>query len=163
MAGELEIAYVGQASDIRDRMYQHVFWTLGGAYYLYETDYLREGRIGRGNEGVVYTPGLEGLMNSYLLRLGDLQQVAVENLRCYRYFWAEVRSWSGAASQDRRQVESALISRARTESPCLQNGSLSSAPIPRNVLTVKSEFGESGGVRALYSPIVYLADRPATS
>jgi hypothetical protein len=159
---QLKIAYVGQASNVRDRMYQHIFYTLGGAYCLYGPDDVRAGRVSSITKDLAYEPGLEGVIQEFLPRLRELQRTAEENLRCYRYFWAEMRGWSGSGARDRRLVESALIGRARDNPDCLQNARLSLAPCPDTALKVESSFGEQQEIEALKRPIEYPVRRPSS-
>lgn len=149
-----EIAYIGQAADLAVRMQQHIFYTLGGGYCLYDPADLRAGQVTAFTENARYKPGLDDSMEKLLGDLPELQEMARKNLESYRYFWAEVSAWSGDATLDRQLVESALISRARDKSRCLQNARVSVASRNDERLEVSSRF-DAGSVRALQDVVAY--------
>lgn len=149
-----EIAYVGQAADLEARMQQHIFYTLGGGYCLYEPEELRAGQVTAFTKNMEYSPGLHDSMEKLLEQLPRFQQMARENLQCYHYFWAEVSAWSGDAAKDRQLVESALIRQAEGVSSCLQNARVSVAPRTDMAVAVESVFCGQG-VRGLGAAIVY--------
>ena len=151
---ELKIAYVGQAADLVVRMHQHIFYTLGGGYCLYDPEELRAGRVTAFTKNAEYSPGLDDSMEKFLEDLSRFQQMARENLQCYRYFWAEVSAWSGDAARDRQLVESALIRQAEDVSNCLQNARVSVAPRTDVAVEVESVFCGKG-VPGLGTAVVY--------
>ncbi len=107
------ISYVGEASNVHDRMYQHFFWTLGGAYCLYSDDHLIHGNKPK----PIYTPGMQNLLSLFVTEFKTKSKLALDNLLGYSFFWA-------ATSSDRtlrQSIESALITRASSEEEPLQN------------------------------------------
>jgi hypothetical protein len=141
------ISYIGQAANINERMYQHIFWTLGGAYCLYDRQHLVEG-----NPPVpVYEPGLPNLISTFLNDFNRFSAIAIENAIGYNFFWAILDTDTSI----RRAVESALITRAREREEPIQNMRLSrnSANSPHVVIT--SLFSDGVKVEALSGEIEY--------
>ena len=68
------IAYVGEASNLAERFYEHTFCTLGGAYCLYDDDHLVQG-----NKPVpLYRPSQTTLFMNFL---GEPERFAMLGLR----------------------------------------------------------------------------------
>ncbi len=144
-----KISYVGQAGSLVDRFYEHVFWTLGGAYCLYGREHLIDGSPPE----PVYRPSIGSLLTDFwdpddAYRGLDL---ARENLAAYRFWGAPVT----ADRVIRETVESALIDAARTNSQPLQNERVSRCPGSSPCLSVRSVFRDRVGIAALSHVIEY--------
>lgn len=131
----LRVSYVGEASNLQWRLYEHIFWTLGGAYSLYSDDHLVDGA----NPLPGYTPGLKNILEVFLGDFSKYSEMARSNLLAYSFYWATI---SGSRF-DRRTVESALIHAFRKTNEPLQNIRTSIAPIncPRRMITSEFEAG----------------------
>lgn len=141
------ISYVGEAVNLRQRMYAHVFWLLGGGYCLYGDDHLVHGIAPVAD----YTPGHGNLFTRYLNEFDSLSQLAFRNLIAYRFFWA-------CAPQDRfvrQAIESALIADARKRKQPIQNPRLSRSPQNSTRLQLRSTFPCSGDIGGMPSEILY--------
>jgi hypothetical protein len=128
--GEHRIAYVGEASNLMKRQREHVIWTLGGGYCLYETDELIQGRP----PAAKYRP--DTLLTNFLGNFSDLFKLALDNLTTYRFWWSTLREGRAV----RRAVESAVIQAARQHGDPLQNAGVSLLPGNCGPLTITSKF-----------------------
>ena len=126
------VSYVGQAVNLRDRMYQHIFWTLGGAYRLYSDGHLVDGSC----PVPEYEGGLENILTVFLADFGKYSATALHNLQSYSFFWVAI---PGERSI-RQAVESALITEAKRAGEPLQNDKRSRTPAKSRRLMIVSSF-----------------------
>lgn len=143
------ITYVGEASSLRSRLLEHVFWLLGGAYELYS----QESLTGDGELETEYSPGRgrENLVPGFVARWEELADLARRQLRNYRFYWAVVAGDRGL----RRCIESALIEAARREGGALENARLSVAPEAVRRTRVASTFEDDAVVPCLAEPVLF--------
>jgi hypothetical protein len=129
---DLRISYVGQTSNLRKRMYEHIFYTLGGAYWLYEDSHFVNGA----NPEAKYAPGLEGILTQFIPYFSELSMVAYKNLTLNKIYWAILEE----VEKTRILVESALIRQATIDSEPIQNERVTRLPIPSKPLLIKWPF-----------------------
>jgi len=114
------LAYVGEAENIRERLYQHLYSLLGGHYGLFENDHLLKGlkpvEVYEGNGN------LENLVQKFVGEFERYSALALHNVTSYRFFWAVLEN---EPKSRRRAVESALIKRGLDRQEPLQNRRLS--------------------------------------
>jgi hypothetical protein len=135
------IAYVGEAVSLRNRMYAHVFWTLGGGYCLFGDDHLITG-----SEPIAkYLPGPANLFTRYLDDFDNLSKLAYRNLTAYRIYWATVMH----DRYVRQAVESALITSARQNQQPIQNPRLSRSSRNSTRMQIQSVFPGSSSLGGL--------------
>ncbi|HKX45891.1 MAG TPA: GIY-YIG nuclease family protein [Planctomycetota bacterium] len=129
------LSYVGQAADLRARLYQHIHNALGGAYWIYEREYF-EGRTVPSDVSA-YEPEPATFNQRFLDEFDRLSQLALLNLTSFEMYWAVVEG----GRQQREEVESAYIAWAREQSPrVVQNEALSRAGDASNPLLILSSF-----------------------
>ena len=109
----LRISYVGQASNFQERFYQHMFWTLGGAYRLCGDSHVLQGMMPE----EVYVPSMKTLLTQFLADDSTLRERARTELCAYRFWWAPF----AAEKVVREAVESALILSAKERGEPIQN------------------------------------------
>jgi len=126
------ISYIGQASNLQERFYQHVFWTLGGAYRLYGEDHLVRGLPPED----IYVPSMENLLTSFLADDSSLRELARKELCTYRFWWATVKEQRVV----REAVESALILSAKERGEPIQNPRVSRGQLRSPHLRVAPAF-----------------------
>jgi len=126
------ISYVGEAANLQERMYQHVFYTLGGAYCLYGDDHLARGD----KPTPQYEPGPSNLFGRYLNEFDALSKLALKNIFAYRFFWAVLDK----EREIRQAVESALITEARDREEPIQNDRRSRTPQKARCVHIHSPF-----------------------
>jgi hypothetical protein len=100
--GHHRVAYVGMAKDIRRRWREHVRWTLGGGYRLYDLDQLRRGILGK---AVYQETSSEDALIDFV---ANHSQLAIENLLAYDLYWAGIETHDTKLLQS---IESCLINR----------------------------------------------------
>ena len=144
---DLRISYVGQSSNLEQRMYQHIFYTLGGAYLLYEDSHFLKGT----SPTEKYEPGLEGILTKFIPRFPELSRVAFRNLTLNRTYWAVLHE----AAETRTLVESALISQATIKGEPIQNERVTRRPIPSHRLLIKKAFPSECRLHATCPDILY--------
>lgn len=91
---------MGETGNLAKRCYEHVVATLGGGYWLYDPEGLKEGRL-----IVQYKPDPSAFNVEFT---GDFQaksKLAMDNLKAYRVCWARF----AFEAAKRRAVEHALI------------------------------------------------------
>lgn len=145
--GSFHLSYVGYAVDLQKRMYEHIFWMLGGRYCLYGDDHLIECKPPK----PVYTPSFENLVTDFLGDFSRYSDLAFRNLTYTTLFWAVVDQ----NSIDLRAVESAIISKGKENDEPLQNDRLSLKPENSSSLMIKLEFESGFGVNVLLSNISF--------
>jgi hypothetical protein len=128
----LSISYVGEASNLGQRLYEHVFSTLGGAYCLYSDDHLFDGATPVAG----YNPGLNNILELFLGDFAKYSAMAHHNLLAYSFFWATVPG----DRCDRQTIESALINAFRESREPIQNARTSIAPANCRRLMITSRF-----------------------
>ncbi len=126
------ISYVGEAGDLQQRLYEHIFWTLGGAYCLYADDHMVDGK----SPVDAYKPGLGNILTVFLGDFPKYSAMAHQNLLGYTFFWATVPG----DRAHRRAVESALIANFRDAKEPLQNARVSVSAADCKKLSVASKF-----------------------
>lgn len=142
----LSLSYVGESSDVRKRLRDHIIDLLGGGSWLWQIENLRANDLGVG----WYEPDHMGnaLFESYLTNIREHQELAISNLKEYSFFYAYHEDLTDI--KVRKAVESALISDAQADDlyvgytnnlkakkKCLQNSRLNwKGP----VVKVKSQF-----------------------
>jgi hypothetical protein len=100
--GQHRVSYVGMAQDILWRWREHVRWTLGGGYRLYDVSQMRRGILGE----VVYQEiASEDVLIEFVAKH---TQLAVENLLAFDLYWASVDTQDSGLL---RSIESCLIDR----------------------------------------------------
>ena len=129
---DLRISYVGQSSNLRNRMYEHIFSTLGGAYWLYEDAHFLSGD----KPSEVYRSGLENILGTYIPNFRELSVTAYRNLILNKIFWAILE----ANSKTRKLVESALIRDATENEEPIQNERVSVKPTESVSLLINAPF-----------------------
>lgn len=141
------ISYIGQAADLQRRMYEHVFWTLGGAYCLYSDDHLLHAE----HPILEYEPEPKNLLRPYLDDFTHLGQLAFKNLTAYEMYWSIL----GGDAQLREAVESALITEAQKMNEPLQNTRVSRGSAKSKSMTISSPFPTGTHIQRAISEIEY--------
>ena len=143
----LLLSYVGKANDLKNRMYEHMFWMLGGRYCLYGEDHFLEGA----QPNPEYKPSFNKLLSDFIKNFDSRSALAYYNLTHYTYFWAVMKKdWN-----IQRAVESAIIQRGRKWGQPLQNDSLSLRPENSPNIEIKSTFESATFPSALSETIRY--------
>lgn len=145
----LRISYVGEASNIQWRLYEHIFWTLGGAYSLYSDNHMVDGAM---PDHPAYTPGPKNILDIFLGDFSKYSEMAYSNLLAYSFYWATMIQ---ANRFDRRAVESALIHEFKKRKEPLQNTRTSIAPINCPRRTITSEFKAGSELIAVPQSLEY--------
>jgi len=101
------ISYVGEAGNIRNRLYTHMVYTLGGGYWLYDAGELLSNKT----LNPVYKPSPGSWNNSFLQDFSNISEAAYKNLAAFQIFWAVVEG----ETHVRRMVESCIINKLMTD------------------------------------------------
>jgi len=107
------VSYVGEAGNVADRFYEHVFCILGGAYCLCDRRHLVDGKTPH----PVDRPSRNALFADFLDENGCYWRLARRNLFACRFGWATLPGERRVCEA----VESALITEARERDQPLQN------------------------------------------
>ncbi|WP_291321844.1 hypothetical protein [Desulfonatronospira sp.] len=141
------ISYVGRASNLQKRMYEHIFWMLGGRYDLYGDDHFLEGAPPKSE----YIPSFKNLLTDFVKDFSNRSSLAYRNLTLYTYFWATIRKdWRTQIA-----VESAIIEQSKKLNQPLQNDRLSLRPENSPHLLIRSHFESNTFPGALSKSIYY--------
>ena len=141
------VSYVGEATNLANRFYQHVFSMLGGAYCLYDEDHLS-----RETPPVpVYRPSQESLFTTFFDDFDRHSRLAFRNLVSYRFWWATVDD----KRKVRQAIESALIEEARQRGEPIQNDRVSRGPSASVRLRITSVFQTEDKVKGISGTIQY--------
>lgn len=141
-----KVSYVGQASSLRNRLYEHISRILGGQYSLYGDEHLIQGEIPE-KRLRMYEPSDANILNQFISEFPKYSQLAYQNVMSYRFFWAEMPGYSGSVqSCFRKAVESALIKHMGHQ---LQNTSLSLEPRNSPKILIESNFAKAEALRML--------------
>lgn len=130
--GDFKVAYIGEAQDLSHRLYQHFYLTLGGGYELYSPTALLAA-LPLTDDDCEYKPSPRQMVQGFLECHERLSHLALKNLQCYTFFWAEL---PGHDKETRLLVESALITAARKAGEPIQNTRLSRRPNPKRPIRI---------------------------
>ena len=95
------ISYVGKAANLKQRLYQHMVYMLGGSAYLYEPKKLKNAEALEN----VYKPAPKDWNLNFIENYSELSTCALENLKAYEFFWVEFN----LSNEYRKAVESGII------------------------------------------------------
>ena len=140
------LSYVGESDNVRIRMRNHIIQLLGGGYWLWDIEKLRNSDLGEG----LYEPDKDAdeffSSGKYLAKLQEYLDHARDNLKEYSFFCAYDEDGKLRDSNTRKSVESALLHNSELYigykgnlkiERCLQNSQVSrTGPTVR----VKSKF-----------------------
>lgn len=141
-----KVSYVGQTSNLRNRLYEHISGILGGLSSLYGDEHLVQGEIPE-KKLRKYEPSHANLLNEFISDFPKYSQLAYQNVMSYRFFWAEMPGYSGSVqSCFRKAVESALIKYTGHQ---LQNTNLSLEPRNSPKILIESNFAKAEALRML--------------
>ena len=146
------ITYVGEASDLRNRLNEHIFYFLGGGYALLKEEHLD--KAGFLDDWYAYQPRAKrsNLVKGYLNDYERMSGLAIANLKRYRFSWAVLDQERAV----RQAVESALISEAG-EREHKENARLSLAEAKVEPLRIHSRALEGSllPIEALAKPLEF--------
>lgn len=101
------VTYVGEAGNLRNRLYDHMVYTLGGGYWLYDTEKLINGEGFKG----CYQSDPNTMNINFIKNYQQLSKVAYENLTCLDTYYAVFNG----TTIERKMVESCIITVLKNE------------------------------------------------
>jgi hypothetical protein len=104
VAGAHRVIYIGETTQLTQRWSDHLWWTIGGRYKLFDVDKLRNGSI----EVAYEYNGPERHLNELEDFLVRDVKTAVDNVRLLRFWYAKLDPVVFAKRPMRTTVESAI-------------------------------------------------------
>ena len=142
------IALVGQARDVRRRLFRGITELLGGGRPIYR---LSDLAAADAVPDPVYSGKRKDLLQAFLEEREQLSMLAYQNLTTYDFFWARVQ----AKRKVREAVESAIIVRAQEVGAPIQNAGPSRAHEETERLIVRPGLPAGVGIEGLEEDLSY--------
>lgn len=145
------ITYVGEAGNIRNRLYNHMLYTLGGGYNLNDFDKFIKGD----SIEECYKSNPDNMNIDYIMRYEELSRIAYKSLVCLDIYFTIFKG----TDEERKRIESCIIRTLKNEknkySCMLQNYKFSVSQDESKQIHVISEFQDNNPTFQLLLDMYY--------